>query len=224
MVTPCPYCGSEVKEGARFCPSCGKPIAKQVETSVQLPSQSEVAKRKAMSKQAKIIYTTAAIGLFALFIFIFINHIPGGAHPVIATQPIVAMATAYTGEPIQQAEIEATIENGTISFPLPTLLSKKLVAFDYKTETQTIPLLAYISAEGKLVTAFRMCEPCNSKTYSIVGTVLDCGNCETEWKLDNLEGIQGSCQKYPPNPIPSRLDGNRVVIELKDVENWKLRI
>jgi hypothetical protein len=224
MMKTCPYCGVEVKEGARFCSSCGKPLEKQVETSMQLPSQSEVAKRKAMSKHVKTIYALVAVGLFALFIFIFINHIPGGAHPVIANQPSVAMATAYTGEPIQQTTIEATVENEQISFPLPILLSKKLVAFDYKTETQTIPLLAYISAEGKLVTAFRMCEPCNSKTYSIVGTVLDCGNCETEWKLDNLEGIQGSCQKYPPEPIPSRVDGNRVVIELKDVKNWKLRL
>lgn len=220
----CPNCGADVREGARFCSSCGTPLQRAVESTAQLPSQSEIAQRKAMSKQAKTIYTAIALGLFALFTYFFISHIPGGAHPVITNQPSVAMATAYTGEPIQQTQIEATVENGQISFPLPILLSKKLIAFDYKTETQTIPLLAYISAEGKLVTAYRFCEPCNSKTYSIVGTILDCGNCETEWKLDNLEGIQGSCQKYPPEPIPSRVDGNRVVMDESVVKNWKIRL
>ncbi|MBI1806375.1 MAG: DUF2318 domain-containing protein, partial [Ignavibacteria bacterium] len=82
----------------------------------------------------------------------------------------------------------------------------------------------FISPEGKLVTAIRICEPCNSHTFRIEGTELACGNCETRWKLNNLEGLQGSCQKYPPAPIASQVIGNEVQIDERLVKNWKTRI
>lgn len=120
--------------------------------------------------------------------------------------------------------IDATVENGAISFSLTELREKKFVQFDYQASTGVISMLAFISPEGKLVTAIRMCEPCNAKIFRIEGDELACGNCETRWKLANLEGIQGSCQKYPPDPIPSQVVGNRVVMSEAAVLNWKMRI
>jgi len=177
-----------------------------------------------MSKKAKTIYLLVAAGLFVMFLFIFMNHIPGGAHPVIAEQPEVAMASMGTDESVTLQPIETTVEDGTISFSLTTLKQKKFVQFDYQTATGTVPMLAFISPEGKLVTAIRLCEPCNSKTFRIEGDELACGNCETRWKLNNLEGIKGSCQKYPPDPVPSKVVGNRIVIDEAAVKNWKMRI
>jgi hypothetical protein len=177
-----------------------------------------------MSRKAKIVYTCIALGLFAIFLFTFMNHIPGGEHPVIALQPEVAMASMGTDQSLTLEPIDARVENGTVSFSLTLLQQRKFVQFDYHSSSGIVPLLAFISPEGKLVTAIRMCEPCNAKVFRIEGDELACGNCETRWKLSNLEGIQGSCQKYPPDPIPSKVVGNRVVIEEAFVKNWKMRI
>ena len=134
------------------------------------------------------------------------------------------MASMSAEQTLAAEPIDATVEDGTISFSLASLQQKKFVEFDYHTATGTIPLLAFISPEGKLVTAIRMCEPCNATKFRIEGDELACGNCETRWKLNNLEGIQGSCQKYPPDPIPSQVVGNRIIISESVVKNWKMRI
>lgn len=177
-----------------------------------------------MSRNIKMVYTAVTIALFAIFLSVFFSHLPGKPNPVIAQQPDVAMAAAYAGEPLNQQQISVVVRNGDIIIPLPVVLDRKIVAFDYQTASTTIPLLAYINTQGKLVTAIRLCEPCNSKTFRIEGTELACGNCDTRWKLDNLEGLQGNCMKYPPDPIPSTVDGNEIHINGNVVKNWKIRL
>lgn len=171
-----------------------------------------------------MIYTFVAAALFGIFTFIFVHHIPGGEHPVIEKQPEISMATMNIDVQLQPQQIEYTINDGKVSFSLTALREKKMIAFDYHIEHRTVPIMAFITTAGKLVTAIRLCEPCNSMNFRIEGNELACGNCETRWKLDNLEGIQGSCQKYPPDPIPSEIVGNYVVINESAIKNWKMRI
>ncbi len=218
----CTKCGTPLKEGGKFCAACGSPAA-EIKETVSLPSSSTTVKHP-MSRKAKLIYSLFALGLTSIFLFIFMNHLPGGGHPVISQQPDVSMPSLTTDNSYSPVPIDATTDGGTISFSLALLLDKRIVEFEYQTTTSTTPLLAFISPQGKLVTAIRMCEPCNAKTFRIEGDELACGNCETRWKLGNLEGIQGSCQKYPPDPIPSQVIGSRVVINEDVVKNWKMRI
>ena len=226
----CPSCGSAVREGTKFCPSCGSLMQSPApETSASRPLEDEIpsasrAVKHPMSSKAKITYTVLALALCGTFLFIFTQHLPGGANPVIANQPDIAMASMFTDVKLDPQDIAVDIQNGIISFPLSVLLEKKFVQFDYQAENTVIPLLAYISPEGKLVTSVRLCEPCNSKNFHIEGTELACGNCDTRWKLNNLEGIQGNCQKYPPAPIPSTVEGNYVHIDESIVKHWKIRI
>ena len=180
--------------------------------------------RKPMPRKIKLAYTFGAFGLFAFFLWIFFSHLPGQPNPVVAKQPDIALPVAYAGDPIQQTMITAEIRNGDVIIPLPVLLDKKLVAFDYAGEKTKIPLMAYINSTGKLVTAFRFCEPCNSETYRIESGQLCCGNCETRWNIDNLEGIQGTCMKFPPNPIPSTVNGNEIHISEALIKGWKTRL
>ena len=221
----CTSCGTPLKVAANFCSSCGhrvEPIGGPT-AQAKIPSAALTVK-KPMSKSAKTVYTILALALFGLFAFIFADHLPGGAHPVIANQPEVAMASMYLDQKIEGQPITVIQEDGKITFPLSLLLEKKMVEFEYKTASSTLPLLAFISAEGKLVTAVRICEPCNSHRFRIEGTELACGNCETRWKLNNLEGLQGSCQKYPPDPVASTIVGNQVQIDEIVLKNWKMRI
>ncbi len=211
----CTVCGKQLSDGIKFCSSCGAPI--ELRTSTK-------AVRKPMSSKAKVAYSVILLSLVSLFLFFFIEHLPGKPDPVIEKQPDVAMATMYTDIILEQQYIEMRDENGKVIIPLNLLLEKKIVSFDYQDESQTIPLLAFINTDGKLVTCIRLCEPCNSKTFSIKGGVLACGNCETEWKQNNLEGIQGSCQKYPPLPIPSVLVGSEIQISKDILRAWRMRI
>ncbi len=222
----CPACGATLKPGAKFCSSCGHEaslVRNGDPPAAAIPSLGKSV-RHPLSPKAKLVYTGLVVTIFGIFTTVFIRHLPGGEHPVIAQQPEVAMASANIGENLGAQPIDVTIADGKISFSLTTLLQHKMVSFDYTTPSAIVPLLAFISPTGKLITAIRMCEPCNSKIFRIEGTELACGNCETRWKLANLEGLQGSCQKYPPDPIPSIVEGNRVVIEEAVVKKWKMRI
>jgi hypothetical protein len=216
----CPVCRNETRAEAKFCTSCGANLSAPVEKE----GRAHPIVKNPLSRKAKRLYGVLIALLSVLFLYLFVAHLPGGAHPVIAKQPEVAMATMYMGKTITPEPISVEINGGKITFPLATVLQYHAVAFTITTPTGSVPLLAYISAEGKLVTSIRMCEPCNSSKFTIEGTELACGNCETRWKLNNLEGIQGSCQKYPPDPIPSIVEGNRVTIDEALVKNWKMRI
>ena len=102
--------------------------------------------------------------------------------------------------------------------------NKKIGAFDYQYGNTTVPLMAFVTAEGKLVTAVRLCEPCDSKNFRIEGTTIVCAKCGTTWDLNNLEGLSGNCQKFPPDPIASTLVGNEIHISEQTVRDWKIRM
>lgn len=227
----CTTCGNLLREGSKFCNVCGTQVRnklnlqKQVETIEVSRARSAIAtNRKPMSRQAKFIYGGIIVGIIIIFFSVFTSYISDSPHPVIERQQTVAMQSMYTDQTIQQFPIPSRIENGKILIPLATLLEKRMVEFDYDATTTVVPLLAYISNEGKLVTAIRFCEPCNSKNFRAEGRELVCGNCGTRWNLNNLRGVSGTCQKFAPAPIPSQVLGNEVQIEEKVVASWKLRI
>jgi hypothetical protein len=220
MNTVCPSCGSTLSGNQTACPSCGR-VSSGPMTDV--PSAARQT-RPPMPRSTKVIYAAVIFVVSAIFLYVFKQNLPGGSHPIIAQQPSVAMSTMYLGKTIQQQQIVPNSRPGVISFPLTELLEKKIIYFDYHTGNSTIPVLAFISAEGKMVTAIRMCEPCNSSEFRIEGEEMVCGRCGTRWKLNNLEGIEGACQKYPPDPIPSQIIDGQVQIEETVLQNWKMRI
>jgi uncharacterized membrane protein len=217
----CTNCGVALRQGAKFCPNCGVEIKSDV-TAQEVKSARPG--KKAMSKQAKVFYSAAGVVILGVFFFVFTSHIGDQPHPVIEKQQSVAMYTMYTDLKIDQHPVKARVENGKIIIPVSLLFEKKMLEFEYDGPTTVVPLLAYISNEGKLVTSIRFCEPCNSKSFSIEGKELLCGNCTTRWNLNNLKGISGSCQKYPPAPIPSMIVGNEIQIDEHFARNWKSRL
>src|SRR5207249_10102349 len=157
--------------------------------------------KKIMTRKARLLYSVLALLLFAFFLLTFARHLPGGDHPVIAAQPEVEMGSAKPDQVLKPQPVIPEIRNGKIGCPLSILLDKRMIGFEYEAAGVKVPLIAFITGEGKVVTAVAICEPCNSHTFRIEGDELACGNCETRCKLNNLEGIQGSCQKYPPAPV-----------------------
>ena len=166
-----------------------------------------------------IVGVVVALGLFT-----FVNSLPSRSNPIIEKQPVVSTAVQYPPSPTEMQPTLAKVENGSIIIPLDVVKAKKFVAFDYKSPRGVIPLLAYISNEGKVVTAISMCEPCNSTTFHIRSDQLFCNSCGTTWELDNLSGVSGACQDYPPDALPSTIVGNEILIDEAIVAAWVPRV
>ncbi len=145
------------------------------------------------------------------------------ANPKIASQQKVIEKMDYSGQAVSMTDIVAKAENGKISIPLDVLKEKKMVRFEYEGKGVKIPLLAYITLAGRVVTAISMCEPCRSTRFHIQDKALVCNACNTEWGLETLKGIKGGCMNYPPEVIPSTIEKDRVLIEESVVLGWKPR-
>ena len=145
------------------------------------------------------------------------------ANPKIASQQKILERVDYSGQTIPMADIEAKVENGKISIPLDAVKEKKMVRFEYEGRGVKIPLLAYVTLAGRVVTAISMCEPCRSTRFHIQDKTIVCNACATEWNLETLKGIKGGCMNYPPEVIPSTVEKDRVLIEEKVVLIWKPR-
>ena len=153
----------------------------------------------------------------------WIIHGKTTANPKIASQQKVMDRVDYAGQTIPMTDIVAKVEKGKISIPLDLVKEKKMVRFEYEGNGVKIPLLAYVTLAGRVVTAISMCEPCRSTRFHIQDKTLVCNACNTEWSLETLKGIQGGCVNYPPEVIPSTVEKDRVLIEEKVVLGWKPR-
>lgn len=130
----------------------------------------------------------------------------------------------YTGQTIPMVDIQAKVENGKISIPLDVVMEKRIVRFEYEGKGLKIPLLAYITMAGRVVTAISMCEPCRSTRFHIKDKTMVCNACYTEWNLETLKGIRGGCMNYPPEVIASTVEKDRILIDEKVVLDWKPRV
>jgi uncharacterized membrane protein len=100
---------------------------------------------------------------------------------------------------------------------------KKIVRFEYEGQGVRVPLLAYVTSTGRVVTAVSLCEPCRSTRFHIEEKAIVCNSCATEWDLETLKGIKGGCVNYPPAVIPSAVEKDRILIEEEAVLDWKPR-
>ena len=153
----------------------------------------------------------------------WIIHGKTTANPKIASQQKVMDRVDYAGQTISMTDIVAKVEKGKISIPVDLVKEKKVVRFEYEGNGVKIPLLAYVTLAGRVVTAISMCEPCRSTRFHIQDKTLVCNACNTEWNLETLKGISGGCMNYPPEVIPSVVEKDRVLIEEKVVLGWKPR-
>lgn len=147
-----------------------------------------------------------------------------GANLKVSSQPKVSGKIDYSGQTVQMTDVTAMVEHGKITIPVHVFKGGKIIRFEYKGNGLRIPLLAYLTMAGRVVTAISMCEPCKSTRFHIRDKSMVCNTCYTEWNLDNLKGIQGGCMEYPPEVIPSTVENDKIVIDEKVVINWKPRV
>jgi hypothetical protein len=154
---------------------------------------------------------------------VYVLELTRSDHPVISKQPIVAQPIDYKNAKIGMVDIPSRVEGGKVIFSLEDVRRLGLVRIHYQGRTSTTPVLAYISGEGRLVTAISRSEPDNATTFSIEGTAIKCGNCPANWQLDNMKA-NACCPRNFPAPISSRVDENEVHIEENVIARWTSRL
>lgn len=217
----CSKCQKKNQDSSQFCKTCGVKLT----GSAFEDKKDKVLGEKRGNHHWKLISLAAVtVVVMASFAYWFIQKGNPSADPRIPTQPKVAEGVNYTGQTIAMTDVSVRVENGKISIPVETVLEKKMVRFEYEGNGVKIPLLSYVTRNGKVITAVSMCEPCRSTRFHIKGTTLVCNACGTEWNLDTLKGIQGGCLNYPPDLVPSTLVQNQIQIDEKIVAQWKPRV
>ncbi|MEO8168938.1 MAG: Fe-S-containing protein [bacterium] len=220
----CSHCGKPIVTNAEFCTHCGASLTGKKPARKEWQDKREKVLRQGNPRPKRWMKSATIAALFvAAFIWVYVN-LPEGGNPIVRAQPVVAEPVKYSNAGQQMFDIPATIENGKIIVPLDLVKEKKFIAFNYESPDKTVPMLAYITTDGKIVTAVSMCEPCNSKRFHLSGEELVCNACGSTWKLKNLEALTGGCSKYPPDAVPNVVVGNQIQIDVQQVAQWQRRI
>lgn len=105
--------------------------------------------------------------------------------------------------------VDVKLENTTDAF---TYLGRDIVLTSYR-GGEYLPIVVIQTPKGKTLSGVRVCEPCNSFSFSIVeGKYLRCALCGTLWHIESLQGASGGCMDFPPPKLTTGL-ANGVVIE-----------
>ncbi len=209
----CSKCGNDLSDTTVVCVQCGNIIQSN------LPDQ-PVSKKQ---KMIKIISTVFVIVVLLSGIGYFIATIGRSYHPIIEDQPSIGFGINAAPEKIMSNKITAVIDGNDIVFPLEIVTNYRIVRLDDPEGKQTVPILAYITPRGKVVTAMSISESCRSNDFFLEGNTIHCANCPSNWNMESMEAY-ACCQKYYPDPIPSKVINGQVHIEKNLVQNWRTRL
>jgi len=215
----CPKCHTKNQDSNNFCKKCGFQLSG---SSFQDKKEKVLGEKKRKHLWIPISLAVVAAALVVAGYWVIQGNT--GANPKVSSQPKVIEKVDYSGQTVRMTDIQAKVEKGKISIPLDVVKEKKMVYFQYEGNGVIIPLLAYITQSGRVVTAVSMCEPCRSTRFHINDKKIVCNACATEWNLETLKGIQGGCLNYPPDVIPSTIEKDRIQIDEKIVTQWKPRV
>ncbi len=223
MANLCNKCGKPAKMNAQFCAHCGTRLPQgNAQPHSRQHKRDRVTKNKGggMPRYVMFIFGAAIVTVLGVLLSSILSSPTNSA---IESQPVVSNDINYSNTGLQMVDVSSKVTNGKITLPLQLVKRNQFVAFKYTDGSRTVPLLAYIAPDGKLVTAVSLCEPCRSTRFHIVGNNIMCNTCGTTWDLQNLQPVSGACGSYPPQVIPSRVVGNTVQIYVKSVANWQPR-
>lgn len=215
----CPKCRIENEESSRFCKKCGLELS---DSSFQHKKEKVLGTKEGRPSWSIILLIVVVIALGGIAYWLIQGNT--GASPKVSSQPKVSGKVDYSGQTIKMTDVAAKVENGKIMIPVHVVKENKIVRFEYEGKGLKIPLLAYLTMAGRVVTAISMCEPCKSTRFHIKDKSMVCNACYTEWNLETLKGISGGCMNYPPEVIPNTVEKDSIMIDEKVVLDWKPRV
>ncbi len=180
--------------------------------------------------------TKAFLGLFAVILIGGMGYwqLSSRATPSSSSTPTSQQSYPQTVTGTLYSRPTILYGGSSISLPASVVNSNKLTFMDLKLKNplseltyqgRTIPLSLYGNGQylplviistpaGKVITGIRVCEPCGSFSFHIIGgRYLDCDLCHTKWDLETLSGVSGGCPNYPPPKLPTSA-ANDITIDL----------
>src|SRR5512134_2052649 len=133
MIT-CKQCGTAVSEKDRFCPTCGSTFRVEETGAAERGEKKRSVKRWAI-RGTLIVVLVGGIG-------IFLDQLLRTYHPVIESQPAVAMVSVYGDTETRSTPIEAAMDGGLITIPLKVVREYRLVRFFDPEKVQEVPMIA----------------------------------------------------------------------------------
>ncbi len=211
MSKECQLCGTQVADGTDTCPQCGAKIIAAEGGGVAPRARQGMA-----GKVLKVaIPVVVAIGLYSYYSDAFREY-----HPVIGKQPEVS--TPDLSRRVNSTMISSRIEGPFVIVSLKDVVKHTVVRFTDPGGVQEIPVIAYLTSSGRLVTAMSISEGCRSRDFYLEGEFIHCANCPSYWNASSLEAY-ACCQKYYPDPIPSTILGDEIRIEVDILRSWQAR-
>lgn len=212
MSTTCQTCGMGVQDGTEICPQCGSRLR-----SVNGGNVADVPKGASTRSWMLrgFVVVVAVLGIYAFYRDAFREY-----HPVIAKQPEIT-APGTSGR-INSSPVSARMEGSLMIISLKEVKERRVVRFFDPESVQTIPIIAYLTPAGRLVTAMSISENCRSRDFYLEGENIHCAGCPSYWNASSLEAY-ACCQKYFPDPIPSTILGDEVRLDARDVRKWQSR-
>jgi uncharacterized membrane protein len=123
--------------------------------------------------------------------------------------------TAYTNPTgVQMSET-------AVSYPVDLFSDGKARYFQYKIDDAiTIQYFILKSSDGVIRAAFDACDVCwpAGKGYEQSGDVMVCRNCGRQFASVKINEVKGGCN---PAPLKRKLDGEKLVLEIKDILSGK---
>lgn len=209
----CSQCGNSLPDNSVVCLQCGNII------------QSNISAQPVSKKQRNIKIISTIVVFFVLLsgIGYFAATISRSYHPVIDDQPSIGFGLNAAPGKIMSNKITAIIDGNDIVFPLDIVTNYRIVRLGDPEGKQTVPILAYITPRGKVVTAMSISESCRSNDFFLEGNTIHCANCPSNWNMESMEAY-ACCQKYYPEPIPSKIINGQIHIDKNIVQNWRTRL
>jgi predicted nucleic acid-binding Zn ribbon protein len=211
----CTRCGAGLREGSRFCSQCGN--------AVDTPATPERNQQPRTTKRLKPIIVVALLVVFVLLFATYLRILFRDFHPVIEKQPEIVVPIQYGLETKTPSTlITVRIVEGNLIVPLEAIKQYRLVRFFDPEGIQTTPMIAYLTPEGKIVTAMSISENCRSTDFYLQGHNIHCAACPSYWNMSSLEAY-ACCQRFYPDPVSSSLVGNEIHIDLQLIRRWQPR-
>lgn len=208
----CTQCGAVITEGQKFCSSCGHPV-----------EQSSAAAQPGSKKKSKVAPRLFLAAVLLLGLTYFAITLTRNYHPVIADQPSVGYGTNPGQGKIMSFKTTASLDGNDIVINVDEVTKHGIIRFPDPEGIQTVPILAYVTPRGKIVTAMSISESCRSDDFYLEGKTIHCASCPSYWDMESLEAY-ACCQKYYPDPIPSRVERGVLKIPKNVVREWRTRL
>jgi hypothetical protein len=209
----CTQCGASISETQKYCAHCGNPNNHNQEK----PSDSMSGRKSLLIPKLLL----AAVFITGILYFSF--TLTRNYHPIIADQPSTGFGTTPGQSKVSSKKVTARIDADDIVIDVESITAMGLVRFEDPEGIQTVPIIAYVTPRGKIVTAMSISESCRSTDFYLQGNNIHCASCPSYWHMESLEAY-ACCQKYYPDPIPSVVERGILRISKNTVRDWRTRI